>query len=90
MPCLATRRGGASGWWRPQSSSLAGNRLQGVLVRAMEIGAATQVAVRDAARDPAAGPDRRWWQQRLDTLPQLVGQESIHQGAHGREHPRPA
>jgi hypothetical protein len=58
-----------------------------VLVRAMTTSGDT-VAVRDVARDPAAGPGRRWRQQWLDALPQRIGQESIHQGAHSREHPK--
>jgi hypothetical protein len=43
--------------------------------------------VRHAAWNPTTGPGRRWWQQWLDALPQLVGQESIYQGTHGWEHP---
>jgi hypothetical protein len=31
---------------------------------------------------------RRWRQQWLDALPQRSGQESVHQGAHDREHPK--
>ena len=56
----------------PQPSSLAGNRLQGVLVRAMKISAATQCGPGPDA-GPRHGPGRRWRQQRLDPLPHSSG-----------------
>jgi hypothetical protein len=32
----------------------------------------------------------RQWQQRLDALPQRIGQQAIGQGAHARDHPKPS
>jgi hypothetical protein len=46
------------------------------------------VAVRDPTRDPAARPRRWGWQPRLDALPQLLRQESIHETGHNPEHPK--
>jgi hypothetical protein len=71
----------------PQPNSLAGNRLQGVLVPAMKVSAATPLRS-GTRRGTRRGASRRWRQQWLDALPQRIGQQSVHQGAHGREHPR--
>jgi hypothetical protein len=76
---------------RPAAAKLLGRQqAPGVEARAVKISAADTVAVWDPAWDPATGPRRRWWQQRLGALPQRIGQESIHQGAHDRSIPRPA
>jgi hypothetical protein len=47
------------------------------------------VAVWHPARDPTAWAGWWRWQEWLDVLPQRLGQESIYQAGHGREHPVP-
>jgi hypothetical protein len=68
----------------PQPSSLPGSRLQGVEVRAMNTSAATQLRSGNAAWHAAAGSGWWRWQQVLDTPPQLVGEESIHEASHAK------
>jgi hypothetical protein len=53
----------------------------------MKMSAATQLRSGTRRGTPPRG--RGWWrwQQRLDALPQLLGQASIHQTGHDREHP---
>jgi hypothetical protein len=54
----------------------------------MKISAAAQLrsGTRHGTRRVKRGGE--CWQQRLDALPQLLGQESICQVTHGRAHPR--
>jgi hypothetical protein len=67
-----------------QPNSATGSSAHGVDVRAMKMIAAMQARSEIGAGRATAGVGGRGWQQRLDALPERLGQQPIGQGGHGQ------